>query len=325
VTKSLPVFYVLYGMAGVGAAIVYGGSVGSALKWFKENRGLAAGIMSAGFGGGAALFNPFILQIIKNYGYESAFLWTGMFQGLMIVAAAQFVRHPPAAPAAAAVRSASQPAPQVGKRDFTTGEMLRSPTFYFMYLMFVLMATGGLVLTGQAGLVARSWGISLGALGVVATGGPIMNTLSRTGFGWLSDRIGRELAMGIGFTLNAGCLLLTLLFGHLSDTWFVVTMLLVFVTWGEMYSLFPSLTADYFGTRFASGNYGLLYTGKGVASIIGGGIAAMLFERFGSWSAPFAGSAVMALIAGLGMFGLRSMRAAQAAKLVGTMSPATAK
>src|SRR5437870_2229857 len=106
---SLPMFYVLYCLAGTGAAFVYSGCIGSALKWFKDRRGLAAGIIAAGFGGGTALFIPFISSMIASRGYQSAFIATGLFQGLVIVVIAQFLRHPPreaataAAPATAGV------------------------------------------------------------------------------------------------------------------------------------------------------------------------------------------------------------------------------
>ena len=96
---SLPQLYGLYCLAGIGAAFVYSGSIGSALKWFKDRRGLASGIMAAGFGGGTALFIPFISSIIADRGYRSAFIATGILQGLVIVIVAQFLRHPPAEPA----------------------------------------------------------------------------------------------------------------------------------------------------------------------------------------------------------------------------------
>src|SRR5207244_13530573 len=97
---SLPALYALYCVAGIGAAVVYSGSIGSALKWFKDRRGLASGIMAAGFGGGTALFIPVISSTIRSSGYRTAFLWTGIFQGAVILIVAQFLRRPPAEPAA---------------------------------------------------------------------------------------------------------------------------------------------------------------------------------------------------------------------------------
>src|SRR5882762_3892803 len=114
---SLPMLYALYCLAGIGAAFVYSGSIGSALKWFKERRGLASGIMAAGFGGGTALFIPFISSTIANSGYRSAFVATGIFQGVVIVIVAQVLRHPaPTATATAAAAAAvkrTQDGPQL--------------------------------------------------------------------------------------------------------------------------------------------------------------------------------------------------------------------
>ena len=176
--------------------------------------------------------------------------------------------------------------------------MLRTPQFYLLYLMFVMMATGGLLVTAQAGPVAREWGISGAALTAALALDRIANGASRVFWGWVSDRIGREVTMSIAFLLQSACLVSVLWFGRWSGTLFTITLILTFFTYGEVFSLFPSLVGDYFGSDHASSNYSFLYSAKGVASIIGGGAAAVLFEKFGSWSAAFYGSAVLALISG---------------------------
>ena len=319
---TLPQLYTLYVLAGIGAAFIYGGCMGSALKWFTKERGLAAGIIAAGFGGGTALFIPLIASMIKNQGYQSAFIATGIFQGVVILIVAQFLRHPEvaAAPAKAAVAAGTA---KLGQHQFTTGEMLRTPQFYVLYAMFVMMATGGLLVTANAGPMAVAWGIPATALAAATSFNAIANGGSRIFWGWASDKIGRELAMGIAFALQAVCLVLVLTVGRLSGTLFTVTLVATFFTWGEIFSLFPSLCADYFGTRSATANYGVLYSAKGVAAIIGAGVAAMLFERFGTWTACFYGSAVLALLASVIAFTLRASRKAPSAAAIGV--PATAK
>jgi OFA family oxalate/formate antiporter-like MFS transporter len=324
---SLPMLYTLYCAAGIGAAFVYSGSIGSALKWFKERRGLASGIMAAGFGGGTALFIPFISSMIASRGYQSTFIATGILQGLVIVAVAQVLRHPPA-PAASEARPAGAAggASQLGRRHFTTGEMLRTPQFYMMYVMFVLMATGGLLVTANAGPMARSWGLSAGALTLAATLSPLANGASRIFWGWVSDPLGRENTMIVAFLLQAVCLWLVVVLGQISGGWFAFSLVLVYFTWGEVYSLFPSTAADYFGVRHATSNYAVLYTAKGAASIIGGWFGAFLFEQSGSWAMGFYGSAVMALIAAAMAVGLRASRTAVAAAQAATLQQAvTAK
>jgi OFA family oxalate/formate antiporter-like MFS transporter len=302
---SLPMLYALYCLAGMGAAFVYSGSIGSALKWFKDRRGLASGIMAAGFGGGTALFIPVIQWLIGSGGHRTAFVATGIVQGLVILAVAQFLRHPPKeAKAAPAPKGGA--APVVGRRNFTTLEMLRTPQFYFMYAMFVLMATGGLLVTANAGPMARSWGLSAAALTLAATLSPLANGASRVFWGWASDRLGRENTMIFTFLMQAVCLFLVVAVGSRSGAWFAFTLVLVYFTWGQIYSLFPATCGDYFGSQHATSNYAILYTAKGVASILGGWVAAMLYEQSGSWTMGFYGSAVMALIAAGMAVGLRA-------------------
>jgi MFS transporter, OFA family, oxalate/formate antiporter len=312
---TLPMLYALYCVAGTGAAFVYSASIGSALKWFKERRGLASGIMAAGFGGGTALFIPIISSLIESRGYQATFVASGVVQGLVIVAIAQVLRHPPAAGAApakapaAAAAGAGRDAGRVEKRQFTTLEMLRTPQFYKMYAMFVLMATGGLLVTANAGPIARSWGYTTAVLTLAATLSPLANGGSRIFWGWASDRLGRETTMVIAFILQAICLFLVVTLGQISGTWFTVSLVLVYFTWGEIYSLFPATSGDYFGSRYATSNYAVLYTAKGVASIIGAWIGALLYEQSGSWTVGFYGSAVMALIAAAMAVSLRAAAA----------------
>jgi OFA family oxalate/formate antiporter-like MFS transporter len=173
--------------------------------------------------------------------------------------------------------------------------------------MFVMMAIGGLMVTANAGPMAQSWGLTAAALTLALSLSPLANAASRIFWGWASDRIGRERAMIIAFVLQAVALLLVLGVGHLSAVWFATTLVLVYFTWGEIYSLFPSMVGDYFGSRCATSNYAVLYTAKGAASIVGGGLAALLFERLGTWSAAF-GARARPIAAGLAV----SLRAASA-------------
>ena len=294
---TLPQLYALYCMAGMGAAFVYSGSIGSAMKWFKDRRGLASGIIAAGFGGGAALFIPIISSLIQSGGYQSAFVATGIVQGLVIVVVAQFLRHPALTAEGAKPPVAVAAGSQLGTRHFTTGEMLRTPQFYTMYAAFVLMASGGLMVTAQAGPISRAWGYTASVLTLVVFLNPIANAAARVFWGWISDKIGRETTMILTFVLQAASFFLVLSLGQFSSTWFVITLVLVNFTWGEIYSIFPSTVGDYFGTRHATSNYAVLYTAKGLGSIFGGGVGAILIEQFGTWSVGFYASAIMALVA----------------------------
>ena len=318
---SLPMLYATYCAAGIGAAFVYSCSIGSALKWFRERRGLASGIMAAGFGGGTALFIPVISSLIDARGYQSTFLATGLFQGFVILMVAQFLRHPPRQqqPIAAPVTSARS---QIGRRQFTTFEMLRTPEFYWMYAAFVLMSTGGLLVTANAGSMANSWGLSVGALTLAATLSPIANGGARVFWGWASDRLGRENTMVLTFLLQAVCLASVVVLGQLSGGWFAATLVAVYFTWGQIYSLFPSLSGDYFGHHHATSNYAVLYTAKGVASVIGPWCGAVIFQQTGSWAMGFYGSALMALAAAGAALRLRAASRSAKATVAGASAAA---
>jgi OFA family oxalate/formate antiporter-like MFS transporter len=322
--QSPTLFYVLYAAAGVGAAFVYSTSIGSALKWFKARRGLASGIMAAGFAAGTALFLPLMNSLIRSQGYRGTFMYTGLLQGLVILGVSPFLRHPPEQPAAArssAVSATTSAA--AAQRQYSTLEMLRTPRFYLLYTAFVLVSTGGLLVTAQAGPIAKTWGFAQGTLLLATSLGSLANGFSRVFWGWISDRRGRELTMAVAFGLQAVSLLLLLTVGPVGPGWFASTFVFTYFTYGEIFSLFPSAVGDYFGTRHATSNNATLYTAKGVSALIlAGGPAAMLFEQFGNWSAVFYISVGMALVASMLVFTLRGASVASRAAIV---VPATAK
>jgi OFA family oxalate/formate antiporter-like MFS transporter len=317
--SSLPMLMFFYGMAGIGAAFVYSASIGSALKWFPARRGFASGIIAAGFGGGSAIFGPIIAAMIDARGYQYAFLFTGILQGVVIVIVAQFLRHPvaaaPAPKAAPVAPGAVVPAKsRKNTENFTTWEMLGTPHFYVLYAMFVAMAIGGLFVTANTGKLVNSWGMTTAVLATLSFFNPLANGAARVFWGWASDRLGRENTMVLTFLLQALCLASVVTIGRTSVMAFTVTVFLVYFTWGQIYSLFPATLGDYFGSRNATSNYGFLYSAKGVAAVIGAPIAAMIFEATNTWSMVFYGSALLALLASVTAYFLRMVPLPQKAE-----------
>jgi OFA family oxalate/formate antiporter-like MFS transporter len=304
--KSLPQFYALYAMAGVGNAFVYCCSTALGLKWFPDKRGVASGLIAAGYGSGAAIFNPFFGYLIRTMGYQSTFLFTGAILGAFILISGQFLKYPPMG-FVPAPPPESQPRIRRQTEQFTSPEMLRTHQFYVLFVMMLIVGIGGLMATAQVAPVARNFKVSATALAVALSLNPLGNGASRFVWGWVSDSLGRERTMAIAFTLQSIFLASVVTLGRLGDVWFVVTMALVFLTWGELYVLFPAVLADTFGAKHAASNYSFLYTTKGLASILAGGLAAQLFEKTGSWNYAFYGASALALCSALAAMGLRQM------------------
>jgi OFA family oxalate/formate antiporter-like MFS transporter len=311
---TLVLLYVAAAIGGVGAGAVYGTCVGSALKWFPDRRGLAAGITAAGFGAGSAITIIPIAAMIASQGYQQTFLVFGLFQGVVVMALSIFLQ----APKPGQLPPVTNKAATQSRRDYGPGQMLKAPVFWVMYAMFVLVAAGGLMATAQLGSIAKDFniagvpvslmGITLPALTFALSIDRVLNGLTRPFFGWVSDNIGRENTMFIAFSLEAvGVLAL----GHFGSNplAFVLLTGLVFFAWGEIYSLFPATCGDTFGSKFATTNAGFLYTAKGTASLVVP-IASVAVAQLGNWDLVFLITAgVNALAALMALFVLKPMRA----------------
>ena len=308
---SLTFLYVAAAIGGVGAGAVYGTCVGNALKWFPDRRGLAAGLTAAGFGAGSALTIIPISTMIKSSGYEQTFLYFGVGQGIIVVVLSLLL----AAPKPGQVPQSSKVLQT--RRQFRPMEVLRTPVFWVMYLMFVLVGAGGLMATAQLAPIAKDFkiaeipvslvGITLPALTFALAIDRILNGLTRPFFGWVSDNIGREKTMLIAFGLEAAGIWALSIYGR-DPVIFVILTGLVFFAWGEIYSLFPSTSADTYGTEYATANAGLLYTAKGTASLIVP-LSSVLVAATGTWHAVFVVAALMNAAAALmAWFVLRPMR-----------------
>jgi len=331
---SLMTFYIAAAISGTGAGAVYGTSVGNALKWFPDRRGLAAGLTAAGFGAGSALTVLPISAIIKTMGFQTAFLYFGIGQGIIVMLIALGLTDPRRVlqagfPKTAAAAKRSARIIQT-KRDYRPLEIVREPVFWVMYVMFVLVAAGGLMATAQLAPIAKDFkiadipvsilGLTLPALTFALTLDRVLNGLTRPFFGWVSDHIGRELTMLIAFTLEGIGILFLFQLGQ-DPVMFVILSGLVFFAWGEIYSLFPSTNADTFGSKFAAANAGLLYTAKGTAALLVP-LSSVLTAATGNWHAVFMTAAIMNIAAALlAWFVLRPMRRAVIEASASTLPP----
>ena len=308
--SALSVLYLGSAFTGTGAGAVYATCVGQAVKWFPDRRGLAVGLTAAGFGAGAALTVVPIRAVIASSGYQTAFFWFGLVQGAVVFLVAWLLR----APEEGEMAGIAQPKVITTARSYTPVEALTSPVFWVLYVMFILVAASGLMATAQVALIARDYNVAnvaiLGgatALSVALIIDNIANGAARPLFGWVSDHIGRENTMGVAFGL--GAISYWLLGSAGTAPWaFVVFAALIFLTWGEIFSLFPSTCTDSFGPKFATVNLSLLYTAKGASAFLVP-LANVIKAHTGSWHMVFVVTAIMNLIVvALALFVLKPMR-----------------
>jgi MFS transporter, OFA family, oxalate/formate antiporter len=301
--SSLGVLYFGGILAGIGAGIVYGTCIGNAVKWFAARRGLAAGLTAAGFGAGAALTVIPLTRMVASHGYQTTFLVFGVLQGLIVILAALFLVTPPRVAAPETLK----PRTLQNVRDYTPAQTLRSPVFWVMYVMFVLVGAGGLMAVAQLGPITKDFGIRDVPVTILAITLPtltfalslnnIMNGITRPVLGWISDRVGRELTMFVAFMLEGLGIFALMKFGT-TPVAFVLLSGLVFFAWGEIFSIFPATTRDHFGQRYATTNYGMLYTAKGTAALIVP-VASIITAATGNWTAALSLAAIFNIVAAI--------------------------
>jgi MFS transporter, OFA family, oxalate/formate antiporter len=289
--------WLTYGvLGGIGTGIIYVGVVGLMARWFPDRRGLACGIVVAGFGMGAIITTYPIAVSITQRGYQQTLIIFGMIFGLAALFAAQGIKRPPARTGDALV--SEQTAAD------TPAMMLRSPIFWVMFAMMVMTSTSGLMVISQIAPLAKEFGVAdatvfgIAALPLALMIDRFTNGLTRPFFGWVSDLIGREQTMCLAFGLE-GAAMFVWFSTRETPLLFVLLSGVVFFGWGEIFSLFPSTLTDTFGARHATTNYGFLYTAVGIGSVFAGPLAAWLREATGSWVVAFSLIIVLDLLAAM--------------------------
>jgi OFA family oxalate/formate antiporter-like MFS transporter len=283
---SLGGFYVGAIFGGIGVGSIYATCINNALKWFPDRRGLAVGLTAGGYGAGSAATILPIAAMIESSGFQETFLFFGILQGSMAFIAAWFLRSPTKSEVSVSGKLAQ------ATRDYTLKEALNTKLFWLMFFMFICVVTGGMMAVAQLGVIATDLGVkhfevnmyffTMAALPLALMLDRIMNGVSRPLFGWISDNIGREKTMVIAFTLEGLGIIALGYFG--SNPWaFLILSGVVFLAWGEVYSLFSALAGDAFGTKHIGKIYGVLYTAKGIGALFVP-VGNLMMEATGTWS-----------------------------------------
>jgi OFA family oxalate/formate antiporter-like MFS transporter len=298
-TTSLTYLFLCFGViGGLGNGFGYATPIPVMAKWFPDKRGLAVGLAVGGYGAGSAIFGPLSqLMLIPKYGLPATFQILGAIFFVMTMIGAILLKNPPAGyqPPGRAAASASQSAG--ASHEFSPGEMLRTPTFYLMWVGYALGCSAGLMVISQLVPFAKSVGVAAGALSTMTlVVGAFGNASGRILSGWMSDKLGRinVLRTMIGISIIA----MPALYAVGSNVGLLyLAVFVVYWCYGTQLSVNGAAASDFWGTRNAGINYGMLFTAWGVAGIIGPRIGGVLYDKYHNYQAAFYAAAALSAIA----------------------------
>jgi OFA family oxalate/formate antiporter-like MFS transporter len=301
-TTSLTYLIVCFGVVvGIGNGFGYATPIPVMAKWFPDKRGLAVGLAVAGYGGGSAIFGPLSnLWLIPTYGWRATFTILGVVFFVMTLLGSLLLKNPPVgyrpagwAPAPAAKAAATT-------YEFRPGEMWRTPTAYFMWVAYALGTSAGLMVISQLVPFAKSVGVAAASLAAISLIiGAAGNASGRIFSGWMSDTLGRLNVLRLMIGISAVSMFILPHTGSLFAVPILLYVMVFVVYWcyGTQLSVNASTTSDFWGTKNAGINYGLLFTAWGVAGIIGPRIGGKLFDKYKDYKAAFYTAGVLAIVA----------------------------
>jgi MFS transporter, OFA family, oxalate/formate antiporter len=278
-------------LVGAGIGLGYSSATPPVVKWFPPHRtGLVAGLVVAGFGLASAYISPLVKYLLAHYrpsgvsavvATEVAISKTMFTLGLIFTVAtvlfAQLLRNPPPAPTGAAKAGAAKP-----HVDASAGEMLRTPQFYLLWVMYLFAAGAGLMVISTMSQLTKSgaekYGFVLVALLALGNAG------GRVVAGVLSDRIGRQQTMRIVFLFQA-----VLMFGLIRYASFplaalIAVAVLVGANYGANLSVFPAVCKEWYGLKNFGFNYGFLFTSWGLGGFL---LSFVLAGKIKDWTGSY--------------------------------------
>jgi MFS transporter, OFA family, oxalate/formate antiporter len=301
-TDSLTYLIICFGVVvGIGNGFGYATPIPVMAKWFPDKRGLAVGLAVAGYGGGSAIFGPLAnLYLIPHYGWRSTFTILGIVFFVMTFLGAFLLKNPPAGYQVPGWVPASKPKSLATTYEFSPGEMLRTPTFYFMWVAYALGTSAGLMVISQLVPFAKSVGVAAAALAAISLIiGAAGNASGRIFSGWMSDALGRLNVLRLMIGISAVSMFILPHTGTIFAVPILLYVMVFIVYWcyGTQLSVNASTTSDFWGTKNAGINYGLLFTSWGVAGIIGPRIGGKLFDKYKDYKYAFYTAGVLAIVA----------------------------
>jgi MFS transporter, OFA family, oxalate/formate antiporter len=302
-TSSLNYLFICFGaIGGLGNGFGYATPIPVMAKWFPDKRGLAVGLAVAGYGGGSAIFGPLAGNyLIPTYGWRATFQILGIIFFVMTMVGAFLLKNPP--PGYRPAGWTPAPASKVAATtyEFTPGEAIGTPTMWFMWVAYALGTSAGLMVISQLVPFARSKGVPLALATTGIFIGAAGNAAGRILSGWMSDALGRLNVLRLMIAISAVAMVILPHTGGIAAVpiFMYVVIFIVYWCYGTQLSVNASTTADFWGTKNAGINYGILFTSWGVAGIIGPRIGGMMYDKYKDYQAAFywaAGLAVIALV-----------------------------
>ena len=290
--NTLELLYLTYGLGSIGVGIFYATAIGVANKWFPYGRGFTCGLASFGYGFGATIFNPLISFLIPSFRFQQTFLFMGALMLIVLVTASLFIRFPSSIPEERNDEDASR---EKGPRDFNALGMISTWQWWLIYFAFIFTVNTGLMLSSQLTTIGDSFKISIDFVLITAALFPLTNGLGRIIGGFLSDKIGRQVAMVLYFSSQGVLSLALLWFGNVPAL-FVAIIVLIGLLWGANYAFFPSLIGDLYGRRNVTTNYSITYTAKAWGGILGGYVTSLLAVIYGGYAPSIMMSAAFCFI-----------------------------
>jgi OFA family oxalate/formate antiporter-like MFS transporter len=288
-------FQLFYGLGGIGCGVLYGVSIATAIKWFEDRRGLAAGLVALGFGGGTAVFNLIIVRMLEALGLNATLLYLGILMLVLLLPLSFVYAYPPASHSRNPSRGPAAVA-LARSRDYRPRQMLGTYQWYLIYFSFSVTISLVLLFGAQMKLLAGEYDLPGTYFNLLLVLFPLANGVSRVLAGVISDRFGQPVTMVTFYTLLGISILALLQFGR-NPVVFVSLVILTSLAGGAPFALYPAFIGDFYGIRYATTNYGITYTAKAWAGLISGWLCGVLAGHFGSFTVPLALVASASLLA----------------------------
>lgn len=295
--ESIKFLMVSYGLIyGLGLGMAYGTTISSCIKFFPDKRGLIGGITTALYGCSSVILPPIITILVTNYGVTTTFKIVGIIFAIIVCTASFFIEQCPVdfIPEGWSPRVNTIQGNVVNKN---WKEMLKSPVFYLMMLILCCGAFSGMMITSQASSVAQHMiGMSLFSASTAVSVIALFNVFGRIVAGYLSDKIGRIRTLALSCMLSLIGMLTLYSCSKGTVALFYIGAAIVGLCFGSFMGVFPGFTADKFGPKNNSVNFGIMFIGFAISGYFGPTVMSNIYRSTGEYQEAFLIAAILNIV-----------------------------